>query len=108
DLMKHPQYNVGDRLLQKWRGLGWTGTVTEAKGTFHRDGHVLYRLSVPMEPEPMSLLVREEDVGRPDALHDLAHDIDSLLQSPQIRERFRVRCVEYLRARKLNKTRRPP
>lgn len=108
ELAKHPRYKVGDQLQLKSRGLRWVGSVTEARGTYSPSGHVLYRLRVPMDPEPVFLLVREDEVADPLILYKLAEEVRRLLDSPKARERFRSRCLEYLRARADDPDRPPP
>ena len=108
ELVKHPRYKVGDRLQLKLRGPRWVGTVTEARGTFSPNGHVLYRVRVPMDPEPLFLLVREEELADPDVLGQLAEEVQHLMDSPKLRERFRTRSLEYLRERTDNRNRPPP
>jgi hypothetical protein len=108
ELVKLPRYKVGDQLQLKLRGPRWVGTVTEARGTFSPDGHVLYRVRVPMDPEPLFLLVREEEVADPNILGKLAEEVRHLMESPKARERFRTRSLEYLRERADNSDRPPP
>jgi hypothetical protein len=61
DLVKRPRFKVGDKVRVNV-GNGLVGTVTEARGTYHADGNVLYHVYVPMNPEPLQLLVREDAV----------------------------------------------
>jgi hypothetical protein len=92
----------------KSRGPRWVGTVTEARGTYSPNGHVLYRVRVPMDPEPLFLLVREEEVADPHVLTEFAEEVHHLMDAPQARERFRGRCLEYLRERGDDNGRLPP
>jgi hypothetical protein len=61
DLVKHPRYKVGDKVRLK-EGTPFVGTVAEARGTYSPTGNVLYRVYVPLDPEPLYLLVREDEV----------------------------------------------
>jgi hypothetical protein len=108
ELAKQPRYKVGDRLQLKSRGPRWVGTVTEARGTYSPTGHVLYHVRVPMDPEPLFLLVREEEVADPRVLTKLAEEVHRLMGSPKAREQFRSRCLEYFREREENPNRPPP
>jgi hypothetical protein len=60
-LVKHPRYKIGEKVRVKF-GAGFVGTVAEARGTYSPDGNVLYRVYVPMDPEPLWLLLREDAV----------------------------------------------
>jgi hypothetical protein len=108
ELTKHPRYKVGDQLQLKSRGPRWVGTVTEARGTYSPSGHVLYRVRVPMDPEPVFLLVREEEVADPSVLSQFAEDIHRFMNLPKGRERFRSRCLEYLHDSAETDNRPPP
>ena len=108
ELVKRPRYKIGDRLQLRTRGPRWVGTVTEARGTYSPTGHVLYHVRVPMDPEPLFLLVREEELADPDVLGKLAEEVRHLMESPKARERFRARSLEYLRERADNSDRPPP
>ena len=99
ELVKRPRYKVGDQLQPTSRGPSWVGTVTDARGTYSSTGHVLYNLRVPMDPEPVFLLLREEEVADPDVLINFAEEVHRLMDSLQARERFRCRCFEYLQER---------
>ncbi len=107
-LAKRPRYKVGDQLQLNSRGPRWIGTVTEARGTYSPSGHVLYRVRVPMDPEPVFLLVREEELADPQILASFAEEVHRLMDLPSARERFRAQCLEYLRERKENPNRPPP
>ena len=63
ELVKRPRYDVLDKVRLK-HGSRFVGTITEAHGTYNPDSHVLYRVYVPMDPEPLYLLVREEDIEK--------------------------------------------
>jgi hypothetical protein len=106
ELVKHPRYKVGDQLQPSTRGPRWVGTVTEARGTYNPNGHVLYRIRVPMDPEPLLLLLREEEVADPLVLVKFVEEIHRLMDLPDARERYLSRCREYLEDRA--QTDRPP
>jgi hypothetical protein len=108
ELAKHPLHKVGDRLQLKSRGPRWVGTVTEARGTYSSGGNVTYRLRVPMEPEPLFLMVREDEVADPLILTTFADEVHRLLGLPKAQERFHFRCLEYLHDRADSKDRPPP
>jgi hypothetical protein len=59
ELVKRPRFHVGDKVRFHY-GKPLVGTVTEARGTYNPNGHHLYRVYVPMEPEPLRLLLRED------------------------------------------------
>jgi hypothetical protein len=63
ELAKRPRYQVLDKVQVK-HGSRLIGTVMEARGTYNPDGHCLYRVYVPMEPEPLLLLVTEEEIEK--------------------------------------------
>lgn len=108
ELAKHPRYKVGDLLQLRSRGPRWVGTVTEARGSYSPTGHVLYHVRVPMDPEPLFLLVREEETADPLVLARLAEDFYRLMDSPKARERLRERCRAYFHEREANPDRPPP
>ena len=99
ELVKRPRYKIGDQLQIRYRGPRWVGAVTEARGTYSPDGHVSYRIRVPMDPEPLFLPVDEEDLADPLILIRFAEEVHRLLDSPTARERFRGRCLEFLQQR---------
>jgi len=61
DLVKRPRYKIGEKVRMR-HGTPLVGLVSEARGTYHEDGNVLYRVRVPMEPEPLFMLVTEEEI----------------------------------------------
>jgi hypothetical protein len=63
ELVKRPRFQVLDKVRLK-HGSQFVGTIAEARGTYNPDGNVLYRVHVPMDPEPLYLLVREEDIEK--------------------------------------------
>jgi hypothetical protein len=63
DLKKHPLYKVGDQVRLTF-GTRLVGRVMEARGTYSPSGHVLYRVHIPMSPEPLILEVREDAVEK--------------------------------------------
>ena len=91
ELLKRPRYKVGDLLQLNWRGPRWVGTVTEARGTYSPAGHVLYHVRVPMDPEPLFLLVREDEIADPLVLTRFAEEFRRLMDTPIAQERFRSR-----------------
>lgn len=42
----------------------FVGTIVEARGTYSPNGHVLYRVHIPMDPEPLFLELREEEIEK--------------------------------------------
>jgi hypothetical protein len=108
ELVKHPRYRIGDQLQPRFRGPRWVGTVTNARGTYSPTGHVLYNIRVPMDPEPVDLLLREEEVADPRILADFADSVHRLLESPKAQTQFRSRRREYLQARAQDTDRLPP
>jgi hypothetical protein len=63
DLVKVPRFKVGDKVQLK-HGTRLIGTVSEARGTYTSHGNVLYHVHVPMEPEPLLLLLRENEIDK--------------------------------------------
>lgn len=63
ELVKQPRYKVGDQVRLTFLER-WVGRVMEAQGSYSPDGHVLYTVYVPMDPEPLTLLLREEEVEK--------------------------------------------
>jgi hypothetical protein len=106
-LVKRPRYKIGDQIQPKYRGPRWVGMVAEARGTYSADGHVLYRIRVAMEPEPLFLLVREDEVADASILTAFAHQIDSILGSPKGQARFLFMCQAYFRDREQYGEKRP-
>lgn len=56
ELVKRPRYKVLDKVRLK-HGSRFVGTITEAHGTYNPDGHVLYAVYVPLDPEPLRFLL---------------------------------------------------
>jgi hypothetical protein len=56
-------YAIGDRLRLK-QGQPLVGTVSEVRHTHSPEGHNFYRVRVPMDPEPLWLEVREDEVEK--------------------------------------------
>jgi hypothetical protein len=108
ELLKHPRYRIGDQLQPRFRGPRWVGTVTDARGSYSPTGHVLYNVRVPLDPEPVYLLLREEEVAEPRILADFADSVHRLLESPKAQRQFRSRRSEYLQARAHDTDRLPP
>jgi hypothetical protein len=63
ELVKRPKYKILDKVRLK-HGSRFVGTITEAQGTYNPDGHVLYEVYVPMDPEPLLFLLREEEIEK--------------------------------------------
>lgn len=63
ELVKRPRYEVGDKVRLKF-GTPFVGTITEARGTYSPTGHVRYRVHVQMDPEPLWLELREDEVEK--------------------------------------------
>jgi hypothetical protein len=63
ELAKRPRYQVGDKLQLK-DGPRWIGTVTDAYGTFSPTGNILYRVRVPLDPEPLYMVLTEDEVEK--------------------------------------------
>lgn len=63
ELLKHPRYKIGDKVRVKF-GSRSIGLVSEARGTYSPTGHVLYTVHVPMDPEPLTMLLREEEIEK--------------------------------------------
>jgi hypothetical protein len=63
DLRKDAPYEVGDKVRIK-SGTGLVGTVTEVRGNPSRATRILYRVRVPMTPEPLLLEVREDEIEK--------------------------------------------
>jgi hypothetical protein len=65
ELVKYPRYKIGDKVRVKF-GSRSVGLVSEARGTYSPTGHVLYTVYVPMDPEPLMMLLREEEIEKVD------------------------------------------
>ena len=61
DLKTPPRFKVGDE-IRLIGGAPLVGRVMELRGYLSADGSMLYRLYVPMEPEPLMLEVREDEI----------------------------------------------
>ena len=62
-LAKQPRYKIGDQVRAK-HGSRLVGRVMYARGTYSLDGEVLYEVYVPMGPEPLIMLLTEEDIEK--------------------------------------------
>jgi len=62
-LANNAQYKVGDKVQLKY-GTRLVGTVTEVQGTHSPSGRILYRVRVPMSPEPLMLAAREDELEK--------------------------------------------
>jgi hypothetical protein len=65
ELNPQPRYNVGDK-VRVTSGARLVGTVTEVRGAGPppRSGRICYRVYVPMDPEPLMLEVRDEEIEK--------------------------------------------
>lgn len=63
ELVKVPRYKVGDKVRVVF-GARLVGIVTEARGTYSPTANVLYHVRVPMDPEPLLLLMREDEIEK--------------------------------------------
>jgi len=63
DLEKDARYRMGDKVRIS-SGTRLVGTVTEVRSSHSRGGRILYRVRVPMSPEPLMLEVREDEVEK--------------------------------------------
>lgn len=63
ELVKIPSYQIGDKVQMKFP-TRFVGTIVEARGTYSPNGHVLYRVHIPMDPEPLFLELREEEIEK--------------------------------------------
>jgi hypothetical protein len=59
DIKTQLRYKVGDRVRARF-GTRLVGTVMEVQGI----QRILYSVYVPMEPEPLILLVREDEIEK--------------------------------------------
>jgi hypothetical protein len=63
ELLKVPRFKVGDKVQLK-HGSRLIGIISEADGSYTPEAHVLYRVRVPMEPEPLWIVVRESEIDK--------------------------------------------
>ena len=63
DLDKRAQYKIGDKVRLKG-GDGLVGMVSEVHFARVPGARILYRVRVPMDPEPLWLEVREEEIEK--------------------------------------------
>jgi hypothetical protein len=54
---------IGDKVRLRY-GARLIGTVTEVREPVTPDGHVRYRIRIPMDPEPLWAPVREEEIEK--------------------------------------------
>jgi hypothetical protein len=59
DIKTQPRFKVGDKVRARF-GTRLVGTVMEVQGI----RRILYSVYVPMEPEPLKLLVREDEIEK--------------------------------------------
>jgi hypothetical protein len=62
-LEKGAQFKVGDKVRIPF-GTRPVGTVTEVTVSPTQAGRVLYRVRVPMDPEPLWMEVREDEIEK--------------------------------------------
>jgi hypothetical protein len=60
---KGAQFKVGDKVRIPF-GARLVGTVTEVRVSPTQAGRVLYRVRVPMDPEPLWMEVREDEIEK--------------------------------------------
>jgi hypothetical protein len=67
DFENTPRFKPGDRVRALFGGrlVGWVKRVTPARTP---TAHTLYTVHVPMDPEPLLLLVRESEIEKVDEL----------------------------------------
>ncbi len=63
DLETHARYKVGDEVRLLF-GSRLVGTVTEIRRSSSGNIRFVYRVRVPMSPEPLMLEVREDEVEK--------------------------------------------
>ena len=63
ELVKRPLYKVGDQVRIKLPSR-WVGTITEARGSFHERGNVLYHVHIQLDPEPLWMELREDELEK--------------------------------------------
>jgi hypothetical protein len=61
DLPNPPRYKVGDQVRLPW-GARLEGKVMEVTPALAPHAHTLYSVYVPMDPEPLIFLVRENEI----------------------------------------------
>jgi hypothetical protein len=59
-----PRYKVGDQVRIKIPSR-WVGMVSEVRYTPSGSGRVLYRVRVPLDPEPLWMVLAENEVEDP-------------------------------------------
>jgi hypothetical protein len=62
DLETRPLFQIADKVRVKCGVPPLVGLVAEVSGARSRDGGLLYRVRVPMDPEPLWLLLREDEM----------------------------------------------
>jgi hypothetical protein len=63
DFEHPPRYKLGDLVRFPWE-QGLTGRITEVMPARTPEAHTLYTVKVPMDPEPLIFLVREEGIEK--------------------------------------------
>ncbi len=61
DLPTPPRYKIGDRVRLVF-GARLVGTVTEVTPALAPHAHTLYRVRIPMDPEPLWWPLRENEI----------------------------------------------
>jgi hypothetical protein len=59
DIKTQPRYKIGDK-VRLTGGTPLVGTVMEVQGI----RRILYRIYVPMDPEPLKFEVREDEIEK--------------------------------------------
>jgi hypothetical protein len=65
DIKTTPRYQVGDK-VRFVHGSRLVGSVMHVQGIHSPRGRILYEIYVPMDPEPLIMPAREEDIEKVD------------------------------------------
>jgi hypothetical protein len=57
-------FQVGDKVRMKFGSPPLVGLVAEVTGARSRTGLILYSVRVPMDPEPLWLVVQEDEMEK--------------------------------------------
>jgi hypothetical protein len=63
DVKQSARHRVGDKVRLTF-GTRLTGTVTEVRQAYSPRGHTMYRVRIPMSPEPLWIEAREDEVEK--------------------------------------------
>jgi hypothetical protein len=63
DVKQSPRHQVGDKVRLTF-GARLAGTVTEVRRAYSPGGHIMYRIRIPMTPEPLWVEAREDEVEK--------------------------------------------